>query len=505
MNIVSAKSNELLQFNPGKFAQEVLNLNRNAYRCRFSKSGSISSQYKSQTISAGEMLAGVINSCLLGNNFSQSCSSFASSLLPAKKSAMYEFMKSPKANWNKMLMLTAWEVHKHLASLTPRKEHSLIIDDSVLEHSGAKSMELVTRTYDHNLGSTVKGFTCLQIGWTDSRSYFTIDSRLVASDESKAKSKACPKQKCKCFDHRLHGGVIRNEASLSKPELVKQIVLKAQRHGFDFAYVLMDSWFTYGSLLKWFKSKINIDIIGMLKMDSRKYHRIDRLGRSVTYNSLDRLWQSFKHKRNKDNSSIAGCEIVRACTGKEKFEDGIDLKIVYLRNYSDPNKSLVLASTDLKLSPEKIVRLYAGRWMIETGFFNQKEFFGLGKETRSVDFDNQNAFMCLSAIRATILEFHRRLHRDVRTMGEIARDCQETMRLIPLAEAVKELFDRLIEFPDKLDAKGCIVKGKLRIVKHMLKMLLCNWYHDMIDYVKAIFDFCPKQIKKSGTLKKWLT
>ena len=38
-------------------------------------------------------------------------------------------------------------------------------------------------------------------------------------------------------------------------------------------------------------------------------------------------------------------------------------------------------------------------------------------------------------------------------MGEIARNCQETMRIIPLAEAVKELFVRLIEFPDKLDAK----------------------------------------------------
>lgn len=64
-------------------------------------------------------------------------------------------------------------------------------------------MENVTRTHDHNLGSTVKGFTCLQLGWTDGRSCFTIDSKLVASDESKAKSKACPKQKNKCFDHRF--------------------------------------------------------------------------------------------------------------------------------------------------------------------------------------------------------------------------------------------------------------------------------------------------------------
>lgn len=168
----------------------------------------------------------------------------------------------------------------------------------------------------------------------------------------------------------------------------------------------MDSWFTYEVLLKWLKKQRSIDIIGMLKMDRRKYHRKDRLCRSVCCAPLDELWRSFKHKRIKDNSSIAGCEIVRACTGKEKFENGIDLKIVYLRSYSVPNKILVLSSTDLKLSPEKIVRMYACRWMIETGFFNQKEFFGLGKETRSVDFDNQNAFMCLSALRATILEFH---------------------------------------------------------------------------------------------------
>lgn len=102
MDTVSANGRELLQFNLGKFSKEALNLNWNAYRCRLPKSGSISSKYKTQTISSGEMLSGVINSCLLENNFSQSCSSFASTLLPAKMSAMYEFMSSPKANWNRM-------------------------------------------------------------------------------------------------------------------------------------------------------------------------------------------------------------------------------------------------------------------------------------------------------------------------------------------------------------------------------------------------------------------
>lgn len=57
--MVSANGRELLQFNPEKFAKEALNLNWNAYRCRLPKSGSISSKYKSQTISAGEMLSGL--------------------------------------------------------------------------------------------------------------------------------------------------------------------------------------------------------------------------------------------------------------------------------------------------------------------------------------------------------------------------------------------------------------------------------------------------------------
>lgn len=109
------------------------------------------------------------------------------------------------------------------------------------------------------------------------------------------------------------------------------MILNAQRQGFDFSYVLMVFWFTYEVLLKWLKNQRSIDIIGMLKKDRRKYHRKDRLGRSVCCAPLDELWMSFKHKRIKGNSSIAGCEIVRACTGKEKFENGIDLKIVYLQ------------------------------------------------------------------------------------------------------------------------------------------------------------------------------
>lgn len=501
MSIISSKGTDLLQFNPGNFALEALNLKQNAYRCRLPKSAVGLKRYQSQTISAGDMLAGIVNSCLLGNNFSQACASIAASILPARKSAMYNFMSDPKADWNKLTMLTAWEAYRELEMLTSTKEHCLIIDDSVLEHSGAKRMELVTRTFNHNSGTVVKGYTCLQMAWTDGRSCFPLLSKLVASDESKSKRKACTNPKEKDFDRRRHGAFIRQEACKSKPELVQGMIKAALRQGFDCSYVLMDSWFNYEPLLKWITS-LDLDVIGMLKLDHRSYHRLDRKERSVTYKPLKQLWLSFKHKRSKGNNSIAGWEIVKACTADEAFEDGIKLKIVYLHSYSDPDKILVLASTDLSLSPERIVQLYARRWMVETGFFNQKEFLGLGSETRSVDFDNQNAFMCLAAIRATIFEFHRRIHKDIRTMGEIARYCEETMRIIPIAEAVKELLIRLEEFPEKLYKTGVIVNGKLKSAKRMLHMLLNSWFRDMIDYVKDIFDCSPKNRKLRSRTSK---
>ena len=99
MSIISSKGTDLLQFNLGNFALEALNLKQNAYRCRLPKSAIGLKRYRSQTISAIDMLAGIVNSCLLGNNFSQASTSVVASILPARKSAMYNFMSEPKAYW----------------------------------------------------------------------------------------------------------------------------------------------------------------------------------------------------------------------------------------------------------------------------------------------------------------------------------------------------------------------------------------------------------------------
>lgn len=102
-----------------------------------------------------------------------------------------------------------------------------------------------------------------------------------------SKLKACTNPKEKDFDRRRHGAFIRQNARKSKPQLVQGMIKAALRQGFDCSYVLMDSWFNYEPLLKWIIS-LDLDVIGMHKLDHRSYHRLDRKERSVTY-KLSRL------------------------------------------------------------------------------------------------------------------------------------------------------------------------------------------------------------------------
>lgn len=494
MSIIASTGANFLSFNVGDYIADLLPMRWTCIRCHM-KEAPVRIQNERQIVPAADMVSSLLNSQFLGDNINQATNSFASSLLAAGKSALYAFAAKSEHDWNKLLMLTTKAAYNKVGHLKPHKEHYLIFDDTVLEHTAATSMELATYTFNHNTHNSVKGYTCLQGGWSDGVSFFPFSATMIASDEKEGR-KACEKAKSKVLDHRRHGGVIRHDAETQKPELVKKLIKRAQRNGIDASYVLMDSWFNYKPLMTFIVEQ-GLNAIGMLKLDKRTYHRIDRLGRSLGQKTLNRLFETFKHKR-KNAHGIAGSEIVVACTGDETIEDGLKLKIVYLHSYHDPNKILVLASTDLSLKPEEIVQKYSVRWGTETSYYNQKEFLGLGYETCSTDFDNQNAFANICCIRAVLIELHRRMTNDIRAIGEIARNAKETMRVMPLSEAVAILLKMLSELPEKLNKAGCIAPGKLDTVKRILRLLITSWYQSMVEYVQDIIDLSPKSKQYHG-------
>lgn len=58
-----------------------------------------------------------------------------------------------------------------------------------------------------------------------------------------------------------------------------------------------------------------------------------------------------------------------------------------------------MVSTDIDLSPERIIELYGRRWSIEVAFKAQKSYLGLKSECQAHDFDTRNAFMVIANIR----------------------------------------------------------------------------------------------------------
>lgn len=171
MPIIAATNEKFLSFNVGNYMADLLPMKLTCKRCHM-KETPVRVQNENQIIPAEDMVSSLLNSQFLGDNLNQASNSFASSLLAAGRSGLYAFVAKPENDWNKLLMLTAKAAFKQVEHLKSHKEHYLIFDDTVLEHTAATSMELATYTFNHNTHNSVKGYTCLQGGWSDGISFF---------------------------------------------------------------------------------------------------------------------------------------------------------------------------------------------------------------------------------------------------------------------------------------------------------------------------------------------
>ena len=145
------------------------------------------------------------------------------------------------------------------------------------------------------------------------------------------------------------------EALMPKTELVQMLVDLALNAGIPCDYVLMDTWFIYEPLMKAIRDK-GLHVIGMLKQDRRKWYTSPQVA-DGTSSTLKQLMQScFKDRRCKGN--IYGTKICYTKTG-------FALKLVFVRSRSKQSEYIVNANTDLDLSDEESISLYARSFSIE--------------------------------------------------------------------------------------------------------------------------------------------
>lgn len=382
------------------------------------------------------------------------------------KSSIYRFLSNERNNWRLLNLKLAKEVIDSFTKLSDAdRRYCLILDDSMLESRKGKEVELLSRQYDHVSKTFIKGFNCLQLGWSDGVSYVPVASALLSTP--KEENRYC--EATDSIDKRTSGYKRRVEAMSRKPNVAVNLIKQSQNTGISADYVLMDSWFTTEPFIKEIKD-IGLDVIGMVKPLRQRYQYKGQL--------LD-LHKLFKAIPNKKSGDII-------CSAIVKTKGDIPIKLVFIRNRNCSNEYLALLSTDTSLDCEEIVRLYARRWLIETNFRAQKQYFSLGTESSARDYDNLFAFMNISSIRYIMLEFIRRYNIDERSLGELFRSTCQQLEDIPFVSAIESLmlsFNNIAKklFEAKVLKKNCFAKAQKIITDS-----LSDWFTGICRYLKQI-------------------
>lgn len=353
----------------------------------------------------------------VGKNFYRGI--VANDELPFGKDAAYEILKGCKANWRRLLLLVAVQLYGFFHRLTDEdRETVLIIDDSTYDRSRSKSVELLSKVWDHSTGRFLKGFRMLTVCWSDGVSCLPMDFILLSSTD--ASKRLCESRKM--MDQRCCAWQRRKEAVIKTTAHLEVMVTRILSAGIGAKYVLMDSWFTMPATVTTLSK--HIDVIGMVKKTPKvKY---DCNGQPL---DLKSIYKILKKRRGK--AKILADIVVN-------LKGGTPAKLVFVR---DKRKKdwLALLSTDIELSCEDVVRIYGKRWDIEVFFKMAKQHLKLAKEIQSRDFDALIGHTSIVFLRYMFLAYLSRAETDHRTFGDLFYACCQEQADITFAEALHRI------------------------------------------------------------------
>ena len=332
------------------------------------------------------------------------------------KDAAYEVLKGSSSNWRRLLLTIGMKLYHFFNKLTDEtRESVLIVDDSPYDRSRSKSVELLSRVWDHSNGRLIKGFRMLTLCWSDGVSCLPLDFSLLSSSD--AKKRLCENRKS--MDKRCCAWQRRQEAIVKAPENLETMVKRILAAGVQANYLLMDSWFTMPATVTALSK--HIDVIGMVKKTSKIHY-----GYSGRPMDLKAIYRKLKKRRGR--AKILASAVVT-------LKGGLPAKLVFVRDRRKKDW-LALISTDINLSNEDIVRIYGKRWDIEVFFKMAKQHLKLAKEMQCRDYDALVAHTTIVFMRYMFLAYQNRIETDNRTFGELFYACCQEVSDISFVEAL---------------------------------------------------------------------
>ncbi len=374
---------------------------------------------KTKGASPLELFTIVFNLAFIGKNLFEGV--VRNKKIQVGKDAVYNFLNSSTYNWRRFLLLVSNQIYIIISHfLDDSSEEVLIFDDSTYDRSRSKTVELLSRVFDHTTRRYLKGFRMLTLGWSDGNSFLGIDFALLSSTKKKHRYNEINSK----IDKRTRGYKRRKEAIAKSTELLEPMVQRALEMGIRAKYLLMDSWFSMPSVISILRQHIHI--ICMLKDHPKWLYEYN--GKKLRLKDL-----YVKLKKKKGAAKIKASVVV-------KLSDGNKAKIIFVS--CDKKRGwLALFSTDITIAEEEMIRLYGKRWDIEVFFKMCKQHLKLVKEIQIRNYDGLIGHTSLVMIRYNILSLFQRESIDDRSFGDIFRICYEELANITFIDALKRILE----------------------------------------------------------------
>ncbi len=192
----------------------------------------------------------------------------------------------------------------------------------------------------------------------------------------------------------------RSEADMSKSQSVIKMLSRAVKRGFEFDYVLFDSWFFSKEILariESFRTK-GIKLIAMVKMGKNLYR--DCLSdKEMDAATLRKRYRNKEIRNRKFNARYIKVPV---------WYDNRRVNLFFVK-LGSRSKWKAFITNDLELGFNKLMETYHIRWSCEVFFKDAKQHLQLGK-CQCNNFDSQIGAATLAMMQYIMLLLYKQMH-----------------------------------------------------------------------------------------------
>jgi len=341
------------------------------------------------------------------------------------KDVIYRLLNSTYINWATFLISLAGAVIANISTLTNESRlNVLIVDDSVFERPRSKKVELLANIHDHAAKGKNKykrGFRMLTLGWSDGVTFIPLLFRLLSSTNQKNRYNEITPD----IDKRTVGYKTRQEAISKTTDVLFLMLERVKKMCIPAKHLLFDSWFSFPSTIMRI-NQIGFDVVARLKNTKTILYLYKGEKRT-----LKQIYDANKKRRGKAKYLLSVVVQLYNDEGNKLFA-----RIVFVRDRNKSGKWIAFISTDMTLTEEEIMQLYARRWDIEVFFKICKSYLKLAKEFQGISYDSMTAHTTIVMTRYIMLAVHKRQNEDPRSLGELFHLCYDEIAEIQFSEAL---------------------------------------------------------------------